>query len=117
MPTQEPFAVHMAHRYIAAIVGLMIVAVAAAGMTRGASSAARWMAGGVLVLFAAQIMVGAGTVWSGFGPELKSIHLTMATLVWAALVLLAATVLPMPALVSGGIGRVAPAPELRGSTT
>ena len=43
----------------------------------------------LFVAFAAQILVGALTVWLGFTPEIKAIHLSMATLVWIALAFVA----------------------------
>ena len=51
-----------------------------------------WSGLGLVLLFAAQIAVGAGTVLGGFAAEMKGLHLSMATLVWISVVLLAALV-------------------------
>ena len=49
---------------------------------------AGWLA--LLGLFLMQILLGAATVWTDFAPALKSVHLVAATLVWVALIYLAA---------------------------
>ena len=48
-----------------------------------------WAAVALGALFAAQVLVGAATVWSGFADALRGLHLSMATFVWAALVFVA----------------------------
>ena len=93
LPTMEPFAVHMLHRYLALIVFLMVVMISAIGLTLFESPPTQRISGIILILFVIQILVGAGTVWSGFIPAFKSVHLTLATLVWATLVLMAATII------------------------
>ena len=49
-----------------------------------------------LGLFMAQILVGWWTVWGSFIPELKALHLAMATAVWLAVAALAVTSLTRP---------------------
>ena len=44
----------------------------------------------VIVAYVAQILVGAAVIWGGFSPEIKAAHLSAATLVWMALVYMAA---------------------------
>lgn len=90
-PEGRPYIEHMAHRYLAAIIGLLVLAVAyTAWQKRFSMPSVGWSGALLFVAFAAQIMVGALTVWMGFTPEIKAIHLSMATLVWIALVFAAA---------------------------
>ena len=89
-PTSAPFAVHMAHRYVAAIVGALIAWTALqAWRRREEEPLTAWLGVALAALFAAQVVLGAVTVWSSFASGLKAFHLTMATLVWTALALLA----------------------------
>ena len=39
-----------------------------------------------------QVLLGAWMVWSGFAAELKVVHLSLATVVWVALMFLAALI-------------------------
>jgi len=96
-PEGGAYAIHMGHRYIAAIVGLMIIGAAAIAWKQRHVSYSMGVAGLVLAgVFILQTMVGAATVWAGFSPEMKAIHLSLATLVWMSLVLMTAmVVVPM----------------------
>ena len=90
-PEGRPYLEHMSHRYFAAIVGLIVLAVAFGAWRQRFRLPSLGRGGALLFLsFAAQIVVGALTVWLGFTPEIKAIHLSMATLVWTALVFVAA---------------------------
>ena len=90
-PEGRPYIEHMAHRYFAVIIGLLVLAVAyTAWQKRFRMPSVGWSGVLLFVAFAAQILVGAFTVWLGFTPEIKAIHLSMATLVWIALVFVAA---------------------------
>ncbi len=90
-PEGRAYIEHMAHRYFAAIVGLLVIAVAYTAWQRRYSLPSMGWSGLLLfAAFAAQIIVGALTVWLGFTPEIKALHLSMATLVWIALVFVAA---------------------------
>ena len=92
-PEGRAYIEHMGHRYFAAIVGLLILAVAyKAWQMRFRMLSVGWSGLLLAASFAAQILVGALTVWLGFTPEIKAIHLSMATLVWIALVFVAALV-------------------------
>ena len=89
-PEGRPYIEHMAHRYFAAIVGLMVVAVAyAAWQQRIRLRGLGWSGSLLLLAFVSQIIVGALTVWMGFTPDIKALHLSMATLVWIALMFVA----------------------------
>ena len=90
-PEGRPYIEHMAHRYFAAIIGIIVLAVAySAWQNRFRLPSVGWSGMLLFIAFAAQIIVGALTVWLGFTPEIKAIHLSMATLVWIALVFVAA---------------------------
>ena len=81
------YMIHMGHRYIAALVGLIVLAAAwrVISVSRD-NPPARLAAVSVIVAFAIQILVGAVVIWTAFGADFKAIHLSVATLVWAALV-------------------------------
>lgn len=90
-PEGRAYIEHMGHRYFAAIIGLIVLAVAYnAWQKRFSMPSVGWSGILLFAAFAAQILVGAFTVWLGFTPEIKAIHLSMATLVWIALVFAAA---------------------------
>ena len=93
LPEGTPYAIHMGHRFLAAVVGLLVAAtVASAWSRRGQRSELGWAGLLLGALFAGQVLAGAGTVWAGFAAEMKAVHLSVATLVWAALVFLAIVV-------------------------
>ncbi len=92
-PGGEPYLIHMAHRYFAALVGVLIVATAVSAWSRRAwRPSLGWLGLALGSVFGAQVAVGAVMVWTGFGQEMKALHLSMATMVWIALVFLAAVV-------------------------
>ena len=90
-PEGRAYLEHMSHRYFAALVGVAIAAVAV-GAWRQRLIAPSIGRGGLLLAlsFALQILAGALTVWMGFTPTIKAAHLSMATLVWIALIFVAA---------------------------
>ena len=91
LPTEGPYLVHMAHRLVAAAAGAIIVAVFAAAWTRGAARPyVRPMSLLAAALLATQTVLGAVTVWTSFPLWLRAVHLSGATLVWAAVVSVAA---------------------------
>ena len=93
VPDGTPFVIHMTHRFMAAVVGVLIVATAwSAWSRRGQRPWLGWVGVALAVLFAAQVLVGAGTVWTGFSMTMKGAHLSLATLVWMALAFLATVV-------------------------
>ncbi len=89
-PEGRAYIEHMGHRYFAAIIGLLVLTVAyKAWQNRFRLPSVGWSGVLLFVAFAVQILVGALTVWLGFTPEIKAIHLSMATLVWIALAFVA----------------------------
>ena len=91
-PEGAPFAVHMGHRYVAGLIGLLVLYTSYVGW-RGRASRPdiAWSAVILAMVFLLQVLVGALTVWAGFSAEMKAAHLSVATLVWMALVYMAAT--------------------------
>ena len=90
-PQGAAYAIHMGHRQLSVVVGLMLLALAALAYVRGRDwPALRWAAASTAALFLAQILVGAWIVWAQFSAELKAAHLSMATLTWFALSFLCA---------------------------
>ena len=82
--------VHMAHRGVALVVGLLIAwVVILAWRRRQGRPAVGGMALAVGVLFLGQILVGAMILWMGFPLATRLLHLAMATLVWVSLAALA----------------------------
>ena len=81
------YLIHMGHRYIAALVGLVVLAAAwHVFRTFRDNPPARLAAVALVLAFSIQIVVGAAVIWTRFGADFKAIHLSVATLVWAALV-------------------------------
>ena len=90
-PQGAPYAIHMSHRYFAALIGVLALMAAWAGWRRRAESpGVAWAAAALAAAFALQVIAGAFVVWEGFTPTIKAVHLSMATLVWIALALMAA---------------------------
>lgn len=90
-PEGTPYAVHMSHRYFAALIGVLVLLSALWAWKRRSDAISLGWSGLLLAIaFVVQILAGAATVWMGFTPEIKAIHLSLATLVWIALVFVAA---------------------------
>ncbi|MDA1188381.1 MAG: COX15/CtaA family protein [Chloroflexi bacterium] len=84
-PEGEAFATHMGHRYMAAIVGVVVLWTgvwAWRGRTRWQGVEVASVS--LVVTFIAQVLFGAAVVWSGFDREFKGLHLSLATLTWMA---------------------------------
>jgi heme A synthase len=94
LPSGEAYLVHMSHRYVAGLAGLLVMALTAAAWYEGARAQVRWTMVAVLALFVVQGLAGAVTVWSGFAAGMKAAHLAVATMVWIALVYVAVLQIP-----------------------
>jgi len=93
-----------AHRVLAALVFVLVLYVAVRARTmRARSPELVTLSTTVLVLFAAQILVGAANVWSRLRPVAVVGHVALAVLIWAALVTLA-TVARRPAARADELG-------------
>ena len=90
LPDGELAAMHMVHRLVSMVGGILIVAVVTlAWRRRQERPLVGWGAVAVSVAFAGQVLVGAVTIWTGFPMEGRLLHLAVATLVWVGLVSLA----------------------------
>ena len=87
-PTSRAYFIHMVHRYIVVIAAIFIGLICIKLLSRKEPIMVRALAFGLFTVFAVQVVIGAVTVWTGFEPLLKSIHLPVATIVWLLLVLL-----------------------------
>ena len=84
-PMHHLTAIHMFHRYVVLVLGALLLYAAwrcARGGGNGASL--RWLAYLSVLAFAAQVVVGAATIWLDFQAHWRALHLTAATAVWAA---------------------------------
>ena len=90
LPEGDPYLVHMAHRIVAGIVGLMVLAMGVWAWVRGFGRRVRWASLAAVALLALQVAIGAATVWSGFPMALRAVHLGVATLLWTSVVSVAA---------------------------
>ena len=84
--------IHMAHRWVALIAGLVVMYSLHLGFRgRTQPPLIRLLAMAALGLFVAQALAGAGVIWAGFGRdvELRALHLALASGVWAIVAALA----------------------------
>ena len=89
--------IHMVHRFLAILVGGILVA-SLVEVWRS-SERQRWLQMatlGVAGLFLVQVLVGGLNVWLGFPLAVNVLHMALATGVWASLVALAALCYPLP---------------------
>ena len=84
-PMHHLTAIHMFHRYSVLALGLLLLYAAWRCARDGQSgSSLKWLAMLAVVAFAAQVAVGAATIWLDFQAHWRALHLTAATAVWAA---------------------------------
>lgn len=89
IPETQLQTIHMAHRFAAALIGIILLYTLHLGFRAKQNPAAiRYLSMAAAALFLAQLMVGAATIWLRFPVELKALHLAMATLVWGTMVAL-----------------------------
>jgi heme A synthase len=80
--------VHWLHRLIV-VVGMLAVGGAATALLRREGDPARRRAGWALViLYAAQILVGASNIWTDFSEASRVAHLALGAAIWALMVAL-----------------------------
>jgi heme o synthase len=103
---------HLSHRWVAlfATIGILVAATLARRMYAG-TAAVRGLINAAAVLIAAQIFIGAVTVWSEQNPIASAAHLGVAGVIWGLLIGAATLdrLLPM----SLPFGSVSPAPQQR----
>lgn len=91
LPGDTPFVINMTHRYMVAIVAVLVLRTCFVAWRQGAARGQlRWLAvltAGFLVI---EIGVGALTAWMGSTPFIASLHLVFATMSWVSMVLMIA---------------------------
>ncbi|MBI4200333.1 MAG: protoheme IX farnesyltransferase [Chloroflexi bacterium] len=93
LPSSGPAWLHMGHRLLAGVVGILIGAAALLSWQRRKSSRALGYAGAATAfLFLAQVLAGAANPWTAFAPAAKAVHLSLSTALWGSAVVLAALV-------------------------
>ncbi len=106
MPEGTAFAIHMGHRLLSALAGVVVIAAAIMVLRRGTPTSVRSIAWLVIVAMGGQTLLGAFTVWADFTVAMRAAHLGGATLLWAAVVGLATlhslSREPAPALAGAG---------------
>lgn len=89
--------IHMSHRVVTVLISLIFVYTLYSAYQEPLKTPhIRWLSVIAAVFFAAQVGVGAATVLLDFPAELRALHLSLATLVWGAVVTLAALSLVRP---------------------
>ena len=92
-PDNKLAMIHMAHRWVALIAGLVVMYSLHLGFRgRIQPLLIRALSLVAVALFVAQTLAGAGVVWAGFGRdvELRALHLALASGVWAVVAALVA---------------------------
>ena len=89
-PRGLPFEIHMGHRYLTFILGMIFAVAGYVGWRKGiVYSEMRGVVIFMLLSFGVQVIVGAVTIWTGFAIALKVAHLSLATLMWLSIVVFA----------------------------
>lgn len=93
IPEGHLASVHMAHRLVTLVVSVLVaVVLVRAWRLSGGWDHLRWTALGVAGLLVVQVGLGAEVVMGGFDTVLRATHLSLGTLMWVSLVVLAAIV-------------------------
>lgn len=78
---------HYAHRLMAVVVGLLVLAVVVQAWRGARRPILRATGSFALILYVAQVFVGAGNIWLELATPLQVAHLALASALWASLVL------------------------------
>jgi heme A synthase len=95
---------HYAHRLMAVVVGLLVLALAVQTWRQGRRPALIAAMGCALVLYVAEVLVGASNIWFELATSVRIVHLALASALWAALVFTATWGYAERIGVSGRIG-------------
>ena len=86
----EPFALHFLHRALAVLVGVVVFIVSLRIIKRKNDLPLQaTLAHAAAGIYAAQVLIGAGNVWTNLNAFLVTAHLIAATLIWVSLVTIA----------------------------
>ena len=105
LPEGHHAVMNMLHRLVALLAGILVVVVVVMAWRRGSEwRALGWTSAAVTGLFIAQVLVGASVLWMGFAMEARVLHLSMGTLTWAGLIVLAVVAYRGPRIKDRGAG-------------
>lgn len=91
LPGGTPFVINMTHRYMVAIVAVLVLRTCFVAWRQGAARGQlRWLAALTAGFLVIEIGVGALTAWMGSTPFIASLHLVFATMSWVSMVLMIA---------------------------
>ena len=83
--------IHMAHRFVALIIGVFAIYVLHLGIRgRHRPKSIRYSSMAIVTLFVIEVFVGAGAVWMDFPTDMRGLHQAVATAVWGMAVWIAA---------------------------
>ena len=83
--------IHMAHRFVALIIGVFAIYVLHLAIRgRHRPKPVRYVSMAIVTLFVIEVFVGAGAVWMDFPTDMRGLHQAVATAVWGMAVWLAA---------------------------
>ena len=103
-PGERLQVIQMFHRYVAAGVGLFVLYSLHLGFRgRTQPKEIRIFSMVALALFVAQVVVGAALVFGDFSPDMRALHLAMATSVWIAVSALVVMTFSSPGTRWGGV--------------
>ncbi len=113
LPAGDRPALHMAHRYLAAGVGLVVLATMIAAW-RGRRTEPRLLLLAVVVgaLYLAQVFIGAANIWTTLTEWARVLHVAVAASLWLGATVLAAWAAERAAWVPS-VARTGPRPSLR----
>ncbi len=77
---------HYAHRLLAAVVGLLLVALAVETWKRERRTVVMAVVALAVVVYAAQVIVGASNIWLDLATSVRIVHLALASALWGVLV-------------------------------
>lgn len=78
--------IHYAHRLLASVVGVLLVWLAVRVVRTETSAAVLGAMGIVILLFAAQVLLGAANIWFDLATSVRILHLALASALWGVLV-------------------------------
>lgn len=109
---EQAQAIHFFHRVLAAIVGVIVVAVGVRVIRRKSDLPAAARAAHIAMgLYAVEVLIGAANVWTGLNAAFVTAHLALGAAIWGTLVGMAAVSSPSLAEVPAAArGRAAPSP-------
>jgi heme A synthase len=85
-------AIHWTHRLVALVLGVALTLLAVRQrQVSGAASLPHQVAAATVVLYIAQVLIGAGNIWTDMSEATSITHLAVGTLIWSALVCLGVT--------------------------